>query len=174
MKKYENVTVKIDEDGSYISISEYGSPVASYRITTDEEKEYLQDRYASKAISSLAFFSLALVLPAAYLAISDFLNMNTLKSFMQHPFLSLLLVGFYLLAAAVCGFSFRLAFILQFKFSNWSRQQEKINPQNSFWPRCPSCSPVFAHSYPRKRSILLKSNIHYFSYAILILRGLFR
>ena len=39
MKKYENVTVKIDEDGSYISISEYGSPVASYRITTDEEKE---------------------------------------------------------------------------------------------------------------------------------------
>lgn len=58
MKKYENVTVKIDEDGSYISISEYGSPVASYRITTDEEKEYLQDRYASKAISSLTFFRL--------------------------------------------------------------------------------------------------------------------
>lgn len=104
MKKYENVTVKIDEDGSYISISEYGSTVASYRITTDEEKEYLQDRYASQAISSLTFFSLALVLPAAYLAISDFLNMNTLQSFMQHPFLSLLLVGFYLLAAAVCGF----------------------------------------------------------------------
>lgn len=118
MKKYENVTVKIDEDGSYISISEYGSPVASYRITTDEEKEYLQDRYASQAISSLAFFSLALVLPAAYLGISDFLNMNTLQSFMQHPFLSLLLVGIYLLAAAFCGFFVPGAFYFAIKTFN--------------------------------------------------------
>ena len=103
-KKYENVTVSVDEESGYVSISKYGSYVTSYRITTDEEKEYLQDRYASQAISSLAFFSLALVLPAAYLGISDFLNMNTLKSFMQHPFLSLLFVGIYLFAAAFCGF----------------------------------------------------------------------
>lgn len=103
-KKYENVTVSVDEESGYVSISRYGSYVTSYRITTDEEKEYLQDRYASQAISSLAFFSLALVVPAAYIGISDFLNMNTLKSFMQHPFLSLLFVVGYLFAAAFCGF----------------------------------------------------------------------
>lgn len=128
MKKYENVTVKIDEDGSYISISEYGSPVASYRITTDEEKEYLQDRYTSQAIASLTFFSLALVLPAAYLAISDFLNMNTLQSFMQHPFLSLLLVGFYLLAAAVCGFFVPAGFYFAIQIFNLEQAAREDKP----------------------------------------------
>ena len=87
-------------------------------LKTDEEKEYLQDRYLLKALSSLTFFSLALVLPAAYLAISDFLNMNTLKSFMQHPFLSLLFVGGYLFAAAFCGFFVPDAFYFAIKTFN--------------------------------------------------------
>lgn len=125
MKKYENVTVKIDEDGSYISISEYGSPVASYRITTDEEKEYLQDRYLSEAISSLTAFSLALVIPAAYLGISDFLNMNTLQSFMQHPLMGLLFVGIYLLAAAFCGFFVTVAIVLATNIFNLEQAARK-------------------------------------------------
>ena len=59
-----------------------------------------------------------MVLPAAYLAISDFLNMNTLKSFMQHPFLSLLFVGGYLFAAAFCGFFVPGAFYFAIKTFN--------------------------------------------------------
>ena len=124
-KKYENVTVSVDEESGYVSISKYGSYVTSYRITTDEEKEYLQDRYLSEALSSLTSFSLALVIPAAYLGISDFFNMNTLKSFMQHPLMGLLLVGIYLFAAAFCGFFVTVAIALATNIFNLEQAARK-------------------------------------------------
>lgn len=44
--------------------------------------------------------------------------MNTLKSFMQHPFLSLLFVVGYLFAAAFCGFFVPGAIVLATKIFN--------------------------------------------------------
>lgn len=120
-KKYENVDISVDEKSGYVSISKHGSHVASYWVKTDEETEYLKDRYTSKAISSLTSVSLALVIPAAYLGISNFLNMNTLKSFMQHPLMGLLLIVGYLFAAAFCGYFVTIALVLVAKIFNLER-----------------------------------------------------
>lgn len=103
-KEYENVDVKVSEEYGFITISKYGSPVSSYQIKNDDEKEFLKDRYSSVACTRLLFFLTALIAPIACVGISSLLKMGILKSLSQEPVLILFGMFFYLIASGICVF----------------------------------------------------------------------
>lgn len=76
-KKYENVTVSIDEELGYISINDtLDEHIGLYKIIKNqEERDYLQNRYYDEALHTLCCIVCALMFPFFIWGIMDIKNL---------------------------------------------------------------------------------------------------
>lgn len=124
-KKYENVTVSIDEEFGYISVKDnMDKHIGSYYIKTEKEREELQDLPLSRAMTFSIILTACLALPMAYIGIVNFCNGMSIIGI-----ISILLINIFGAAIAFAFLPAIIGFIVQgFNFNKYIEKDKRLIP----------------------------------------------